>query len=417
MSRNFRIFVFAALVFATAGFMNDATALYVLAGVCIAVILIAFLLSQLALARLRLWMRPPVAKAVAGAPITVTLGVSSVGGITISSAAVELAAENLTVEGVGDVARVLLPPMPPASELDFGLELRPATRGRYRLGPPLLIDTDPIGMFERRAEQGAPAELLVFPRAYDLPRVATWQRDLGRATGRGPRARRDHGEFRGIREHTPGDDLRHVHWKVTAHVGELAVKEYEPLRHDVMSIHLDMAASNHYGGGAQSTLETAVSAAASIARAGLAEQRSVAVVGDGLPVDVTRTGAGQPHLQRIMIALAEARPTQRTSFSEALARQLRSVPRGASVFIITTAAEESLIPVITGNVGSGGSVTLLVVEGRVLDADERFFTAPRRVREAVQAAGIGVGVVHRPEDIAEALTIVGARGGRAVGVF
>ncbi len=41
MSRNFRIFAFAALVFWAVGAMNDATVMYVLAGGCVAVMLVA----------------------------------------------------------------------------------------------------------------------------------------------------------------------------------------------------------------------------------------------------------------------------------------------------------------------------------------------------------------------------------------
>ncbi|MBD3291809.1 MAG: DUF58 domain-containing protein, partial [Armatimonadia bacterium] len=342
MSRNLRIFGFAAVVFATVGLMNDATVMYVLAGVCAAVILVAFLLSQLAMTRLRVEMHPPGGGSVAGVALGPEISVESVGSVTVGSATVELGAENLTVEGVEVRRRALLPPLPPASGLDLEIELIPPTRGRYRLGPPAIVDSDPLGMFEGRSEQGQTVEVVVFPRTYDVPRVSSWETGFGRFSSRGQEARRDRGEFRGIREHTPGDDLRHVHWKVSAHVGELAVKEYEPLRHDVISIHLDLTAGNHYGEGATGTLETAISAAASLARGGLAEQRSVALVGETLPPGVSRPGAGQAHMHRIMVSLAEAQPTER-AFTTALIGQLRSVPQGASVFVITTAVEDGLV--------------------------------------------------------------------------
>ncbi|MEA3403835.1 MAG: DUF58 domain-containing protein [Armatimonadota bacterium] len=417
MSRNFRIFALAAVVLWAVGAMNDARVMYVLAGVCGAVMLVAFLLSQLALTRLRVQMSPPGRNAVAGAPIRPELHVRSVGGITVGSAAVEATLENLTVEGVTLRRRFLLPPMPPLSELDLELELAPPLRGRYRLRPPALIDTDPIGMFEQRRERGEAHELVVFPRTYDLPPVAAWEAGYGRYAFRGRDARRDQGEFRGIREHTPGDDLRHVHWKVTAHVGELAVKEYEPIRHDLISVHLDLLAGNHYGQGAVSTLETAISAAASIARAGLAEQRSVAVFGEGLPQAVSRSGSGQPHLHRIMVALAEARLVEDGAFAASLASQLRSVPRGASVFVVTTAVEEPLVEVIAARSGAAGSVTLVVVRGDLEGAPERFAVIPRRTVESARAAGIQVAVLRSPADITEALAAAATARRSAVGAF
>ncbi|MGI5819630.1 MAG: DUF58 domain-containing protein [Armatimonadota bacterium] len=404
MSRNLRIFAFAAVVFATVGLMNDATVMYVLAGVCAAVILVAFLLAHLSLSRVRVQMHPPAGSSVAGSELRSRLSVESSGSITVSSAAVELAAVNLTVEGVEARRTVLLPPLPPGSGADIEVALRPPTRGRYRLGPPTVIDSDPLGMFDGRAEQGEAVEVIVFPRTYDVPRVAAWETGFGRYSARGREARRDRGEFRGIREHTSGDDLRHVHWKVTAHVGELAVKEYEPLRHDVISIHLDLSADNHYGEGATGTLETTVSAAASLARGGLAEQRSVAVMGANLPPGVARPGSGQAHMHRIMVSLAEARPAQ-GRFTEGLVSQLRLVPRGASVFVITTAAEEGLVQALSGAISGPGSVILLVVEGHLEQADERFAVFPRRAIESARASGIGVGLLRSPADIADALTV------------
>ena len=404
MSRNLRIFAFAAVVFALVGVMNDATVMYVLAGVCASIILVSYLLSQLAMSRLRVEMQPPGGSSVAGSELRPRLSVASLGAITVGSATVELAAENLTVEGVAARKRLLLPSLPPGAGIDLDVHLRPPTRGRYRVGPPAIIDSDPLGMFEARTEQGEAAEVLVFPRTYDVPRVSGWETGFGRRSSRGQETRRDRGEFRGIREHTPGDDLRHVHWKVTAHVGELAVKEYEPLRHDVISIHLDLSAQSHYGEGAASTLETAISAAASLARGGLAEQRSVSLMGSALPPGVGRPGSGQAHMHRIMAALAEAATTEER-FTEALVGQLRLVPPGASVFVISTAAEPGLVQALTGAMSGPGSATLLVVEGELDAVAERFVVQPRTAMESARAAGIGVGVLRSPADIADALTL------------
>ena len=403
MSRNLKIFAVAAVVLAVAGLMNDAAAMFILSGVCAAVILVCYLLSGLALSRVEVEMTPPARNAAAGSDLRPHVLVRSIGSIAIGSAAVEVSARNLTIEDVAVERRVLLPHLPPGSEMDADLELTPPARGRYRLSPPAIVDSDPIGMFEQRREFGEPAELIVFPRTWDLPRVATWDSGMGRLSRRGRQARRDRGEFRGIREHTPGDDLRHVHWKVTAHIGELSVKEYEPLRHDMISIQLDLAEQNHYGGGASGTLETAVSAAASLARAGLAEQRSVSLMGSGLPPEVGRPGVGQAHLHRIMVSLAEAAATPE-SFSESLSRQLRSVARGASVFVITTGAERHLAQVLGATRSSVGSMMLLVVEPETGGGPGHFTPTSRQVTEAAYAAGVNIGVLRSPADIGDALT-------------
>ncbi|MFW6438209.1 MAG: hypothetical protein ACOCZ7_04260, partial [Armatimonadota bacterium] len=135
MSRNLRIFAFTAVVFATVGLMNDAAVMYVLAGVCASIILVAFLLSQLSLSRLRVEMQPPAGSSVAGANLRPQVSVESFGSITVGSATVEVAAKNLTVPGVEARRGVLLPPLSPGSGVDIDVDLRPPTRGRYRVGP------------------------------------------------------------------------------------------------------------------------------------------------------------------------------------------------------------------------------------------------------------------------------------------
>ncbi len=413
MSRNFRIFAFAAVIFWIVGAMNDARVMYVLAGVCAAIMLIAWLLSQLALSRLELTLSSPAGNAAAGSELPCTVQVRSHGGITLGSTEVELTAENLTVEGVSVSRRVLLPPMPPGAELHLQMSLRPPLRGRYRLGPPRIIDSDPIGMFEQRRAMGTCSEVVVFPRTWDLPRVAAWDTGPGWYSARGRDIRRDHGEFRGIREHTPGDDLRHVHWKVSAHVGELAVKEYEPMRHDLISIHLDLAADHHYGEGPTGTLETAISAAASLTRAALAEQRSVGLHGQGLPTSLGRPGVGQPQLLRIMVALAEARTVDEQGFSAALGRQFRALPRGASVFIITTGGEPEILEVLSSGAATAGSVTLLVVCCPEEDTPEELRFTPRKLVESARSTGMAAALLRSPADIAEAVVSASTVAARA----
>ncbi len=402
MSRNLKIFLLAAVVCYAVGAMNDATVMYALCGLSAAAILICLLLSRLAGSRLRGELVVAGARASAGGRLTAEVQVESVGSITLSSAGVAVRAENLTIPGVEAGQRVLLPPLRPGTKVRVPIELECPARGRYVVGPAELFDSDPVGMFDYRRNFAGQAEVVAVPRTFDLPRIVTWEAGLGRPGGSHERARRDHGEFFGIRQHTPGDDLRHVHWKVTAHAGELVVKEYEPIRHHTVSVHLDLCAANHYGSGMESTLETAVSVAASLARAALGEQRFVGVEGDGLPATVSAPGVGEPHLQRIMLALAEVRAEATRSFAEALADQLAR-RRGGAIFIITTAAEEGLGEVIVSAARRAGMVTVLVVEGDVAGGGPRFARIPRRVVSRLRSAEVGVCRLRSPAELAEAL--------------
>ncbi len=54
-------------------------------------------------------------------------------------------------------------------------------------------------------------------------------------------------EFAGHREYVPGDDLRHLDWKVYYRHGKLFIKQYEMETNLVCHIMLDISASMRYG--------------------------------------------------------------------------------------------------------------------------------------------------------------------------
>ena len=68
-----------------------------------------------------------------------------------------------------------------------------------------------------------------------------------------------------VREYRRGDDLRRVHWRSSARVGELMVRREEQPWQSRATLFLDNRTRAHRGQGIASSLEAAVSAAASIA--------------------------------------------------------------------------------------------------------------------------------------------------------
>ncbi len=67
-----------------------------------------------------------------------------------------------------------------------------------------------------------------------------------------------------VREYRRGDDLRRVHWRSTARVGELMVRREEQPWQSRATLFIDNRAVSHRGTGPASSLETAVSVAASV---------------------------------------------------------------------------------------------------------------------------------------------------------
>jgi uncharacterized protein (DUF58 family) len=68
-----------------------------------------------------------------------------------------------------------------------------------------------------------------------------------------------------VREYRRGDDLRRVHWRSSARVGELMVRREEQPWQSRATVFLDNRLVSHRGQGVASSLEAAVSTAASVA--------------------------------------------------------------------------------------------------------------------------------------------------------
>ena len=72
--------------------------------------------------------------------------------------------------------------------------------------------------------------------------------DLGGGWGDGAAAPAPDGELvRGLRDYLPGDRLRQVHWRATAHTGELVVKETEEPQAPVLHLVLDLGPGGEAG--------------------------------------------------------------------------------------------------------------------------------------------------------------------------
>jgi uncharacterized protein (DUF58 family) len=143
--------------------------------------------------------------------------------------------------------------------------VRADVRGRYEVGPLIVRLSDPFGLCELSQSFAAVDRLTVIPQVTALPTI----RLAGEYAGTGESRARSvavHGEDdAATREYHNGDDLRRVHWRSTARVGELMVRREEQPWESRATVVLDTRAVAHRGEGPTASFEWAVSAAASIA--------------------------------------------------------------------------------------------------------------------------------------------------------
>ncbi|KAA1399932.1 DUF58 domain-containing protein [Aeromicrobium ginsengisoli] len=113
------------------------------------------------------------------------------------------------------------------SRVSFSYALQGLRRGRHPIGPLRVNVLDPFGLVFRRHKFGSPEMLTVLPKRVDLRPIAPRGTSEDGATRPAPQ----HvglGEDDVIaRSYLPGDAMKRLHWKATAHRGELMVRQEE----------------------------------------------------------------------------------------------------------------------------------------------------------------------------------------------
>lgn len=126
-----------------------------------------------------------------------------------------------------------------ASEATY--RFRPIKRGVYQFGPILANSDYPLGLIRQFRRIDRSDELLVYPAlgaVLNWPFAASDRRWLGEWERVATRAPED---FRSLREYSPGDPLRTIHWRTSARMNQLMVKDYEHQSRPPLTVILDTA--------------------------------------------------------------------------------------------------------------------------------------------------------------------------------
>ncbi|MEY9858700.1 uncharacterized protein (DUF58 family) [Catenulispora sp. GAS73] len=158
-------------------------------------------------------------------PLRVARGETAVGLLTVRNQSPTWGQRLSARERVGSrEIPVRIGQLPPHAAVEVRYELPTARRGVIDVGPLHWDRTDPLGLVRRRSALPGKAVLHVHPAVHRFP--------LGTAAqnAQGEQARTDLAlegsiTFHTLREYVPGDDLRRIHWRASAHRGELMVRQ------------------------------------------------------------------------------------------------------------------------------------------------------------------------------------------------
>jgi uncharacterized protein (DUF58 family) len=243
-----------------------------------------------------------------------------------------------------------IPGYQPGRVISVGSELvKWKARGVYRrrgwmaFGPTSLRVREPFGLFDQELKLSDKTSVLVYPRVRPIPDLLTPSaQQVGSSQSLGAWA--DYPpETGGVRDYTTGDSFGRIHWALSARHQRLMSKTFEqPLTTDLWIL-LDLDRNVHCGEGEDSTVEYAVSLAASMASQVHARGRQV-----GLVANDSRGTILEPHRavrqdRMILDYLAVANADGRTPLTQTLAwDKIRRLPRRA-IAVITPSADPAWV--------------------------------------------------------------------------
>jgi uncharacterized protein (DUF58 family) len=204
-------------------------------------------------------------------------------------------------------------------------------RGVVRVGPLRVLRRDPLALVTTTRAHGETCQVWVYPRVHALAAVPVGvARSLDGRVDRVP-----HGTitFDTLREYVIGDELRHVHWRTTARVGELMVREHLDTSLPRLVILLDdrLEAYPHGPDAFEAACEAAASIVVAAARADL--PLALVLVGRDQPVG----GDGRRHIdtRAYLDALAEAELHRDTATLAGATARLRQRRLGDTLVYLT----------------------------------------------------------------------------------
>jgi uncharacterized protein (DUF58 family) len=143
-------------------------------------------------------------------------------------------------------------------------------------------------------------------------------------------------EFVQHREYTPGDDIRHLDWKVWSKTDRFYIKQFEEETNLRSNIVLDVSESMHYGRGPLNKYEYACTVAACLGYLLLRQQDSVGLISFDSDVrQIVPARSQQTHIDALVKAMDVSRPREKTDIEKILRRVTESISSRGMIVIVS----------------------------------------------------------------------------------
>jgi uncharacterized protein (DUF58 family) len=148
-------------------------------------------------------------------------------------------------------------------------------------------------------------------------------------------------EFAQHREYVPGDDIKHLDWKVYGRTGRFFLKQYEEETNLVCWILLDISESMRYGSGPVSKYDYACMAAAALAYLVLHQSDAVGFVTFDNQVRTFLKPSTQPsHLKEVVHVMNQGGGREKTRMAPLFHDLAERINRRALIFLLSDLFDE-----------------------------------------------------------------------------
>lgn len=193
-------------------------------------------------------------------------------------------------------------------------------RGRHRFGPLEARVGDPFGLFSRTVRVAARNEVTVYPALHPLDDIGPLWSGNGTGDMRRGRPIDVPPDVASVREYDAHDGMSRIHWASTARTGKLMSRTYDTRHSSDLLVILDLRSGIHAGDAPESSLEYAVSVAASIIHSVARRGQAVGLITNDAEMRAFGAGRGETQRMRLLDYLATAQADGTTSLAQVVSR-------------------------------------------------------------------------------------------------
>jgi uncharacterized protein (DUF58 family) len=258
-------------------------------------------------------------------------------------------------------------------------------RGKYQLLDLDLGTRSPFGLVEHRVKIALVDQMLVYPKIGQLTR--RWFQTQRQSTENRRGQRHDRSaqqvEYHGLRGYRPGDSPRWIHWRTSARLGELMVKEFEQQNEQDLAILIDPWLPRTKATSEQrEALEQAISFAATLSLESCRHQGRRLILGwTGAAPGVRQGPSSVKLLHELLEQLAIMRPVSEGGLAELFDVMPPAVLREALLVIVSTRPINLIEEAERSSRFSGTSARSLLGRALALNSSEGDLTPLFQVAE------------------------------------